>query len=121
MKKLIEFLKKKIGKDENLLVIKQKDVNSVPTVIYKGEEISLKKHINFEWDTKDLDKPYGIAFSVQYTEDAEEECRQITECYTHPSKTKLCEGVIYTPSLHTLAENGRNEAIVPFNNKFNNK
>lgn len=117
MKKLIEFLKKKIRKDKNLLVIKQKDSNSVPTVIYKGEEISLKKHVKFEWDTKDLDKPYGTAFSVQYSDDAEVGHPEITECYTHPSKTKLLEGVIYTPSLHTIAKNGRPESIIPFNNK----
>lgn len=115
MKKLIEFLKKK-QKDEYLLVIKQKDVNSVPTVIYQGKEISLKKQINFEWDTKDLDKPYGTAFSVKYSDDAEVGHPEITECYTHPSKTKLLEGVIYTPSLHTIAENGSPESIIRFNN-----
>lgn len=116
MKKLIEFLKKKKQKDEYLLVIKQKDINSVPTVIYQGKEISLKKHINFEWDTKDLDKPHGTAFSVQYSDDAEVGYPEFTECYTHPSKTKLLEGVIYKPSLHTIAKNGTPESIIRFNN-----
>lgn len=103
MKKIIDFFKKK--KKADLLVITQKDINSVPTVIYQGKKISLKKRINFDWDTKDIDKPYGATFSVQYTEDAEEGRRQITECYTHPSKTELHEGVIYTTGLHAIAEN----------------
>ncbi|WP_210133791.1 hypothetical protein [Staphylococcus sp. GDY8P131P] len=116
MKKLIDFFKKK-KKETDLLVITQKDINSVPTVIYQGKKIPLKQRINFEWDTKDLDKPYGTAFSVQYTDDAEEGYRQITECYTHPSKTELLEGVIYTTGLHAIAENEQPESIIPINNK----
>ena len=117
MKKIIDFFKKK-KKETDLLVITQKDINSVPTVIYQGKKIPLKQRINFEWDTKDLDKPYGTAFSVQYTtDDAEEGYPQITECYTHPSKTEICEGVVYTTGLHAIAENDKAESIISINNK----
>lgn len=116
MKKLIDFFKKK-KKETDLLVITQKDIDSVPTVIYQGKKIPLKQRINFEWDTKDLDKPYGTAFSVQYTDDAEKGYPQITECYTHPSKTELLEGVIYTTGLHAIAENEQQEFIIPINKK----
>lgn len=91
---ILKFFKKK--KEENLLVIKQKDINSVPTVIYKGKEILLKQQINFNWDTKDVDKPYGTAFSVQYTESTKGEYPIITECYTHPSKLNLLDVTLYT-------------------------
>ena len=116
MKKIINFFRKKKSK-QNLLVITQKDINSVPTVIYKGKKIPLKQRINFEWDTKDLDKPYGTAFSVQYTDDAEEGYPQITECYTHPSKTELLKWVVYTTDLHAIAENEKTESIISINNK----
>lgn len=116
MKKLINFLRKKKSK-QNLLVITQKDINSVPTVIYQGKTIPLKQRINFEWDTKDLDKPYGTAFSVQYTDYAKDGNRQVTECYTHPSKTELLEGVVYTTGLHAIADNEKTESIISINNK----
>ncbi|MFL1422513.1 hypothetical protein [Staphylococcus ureilyticus] len=116
MKKLINFLRKKKSK-QNLLVIAQKDINSVPTVIYQGKTIPLKQQINFEWDTKDLDKPYGTAFSVQYTDYAEDGNRQVTECYAHPSKTELLEGVVYTTGLHDIADNEKTESIISINNK----
>ncbi|EOW9529885.1 hypothetical protein ACO11K_003649 [Bacillus cytotoxicus] len=39
-----------------LLVIEVKDMNSVPTVTYKGEDIKGKVLINYEWITKEFEK-----------------------------------------------------------------
>ncbi|WP_277680350.1 hypothetical protein, partial [Gracilibacillus dipsosauri] len=39
-------------KDTNLLTIELEDENSVPKVYYKGEEITKKVRVKFEWHTK---------------------------------------------------------------------
>ncbi|MCA1029387.1 hypothetical protein LCM23_25580 [Cytobacillus kochii] len=38
-------------KEQPLLQIELQDINSVPRVIYKGEEIKNKMEVAFEWDT----------------------------------------------------------------------
>ena len=87
MKKLFNIFKKKINKENDLLVIKQKDINSVPTVIYNGKEIKLKQHIIFEWDTNDIETPCGTQFDIQYCERKEKGNYQIVrEGFSHPSR-----------------------------------
>lgn len=82
---ILKFFQKK--KEENLLVIKQKDVNSVPKVIYKGREIPYKQYIHFQWDTEEDDMSCGTKFDVQYLEPKEKGSYQITrEGFSHPSQ-----------------------------------
>lgn len=82
---ILKFFKKK--KEENLLVIKQKDINSVPKVIYKGREIPLKQYIYFQWDTEDDEIPCGTQFDIQYCERKERGNYQIArEGFSHPSQ-----------------------------------
>ena len=89
MKKLFNIFKKKIKKENDLLVIKQKDINSVPTVIYNGKEIKLKQHIIFEWDTLDDDFRCGSHFDVQYFDGQKEGKSQIVrEGFSDP-KTQI--------------------------------
>lgn len=90
MKKLFNIFKKKIKKESNLLVIKQKDINSVPTVIYNGKEIKLKQHILFDWDTGNEERPCGTQFDIQYCEPKEKGNYQITrEGFSHPSRDEF--------------------------------
>ncbi|MCO4332807.1 hypothetical protein [Staphylococcus hyicus] len=35
----------------NLLIIKVKDANSVPEVIYKGKKLKYKRNVEFSWET----------------------------------------------------------------------
>ncbi|QYG30991.1 hypothetical protein K0O13_13255 [Mammaliicoccus sciuri] len=82
---IFKFFKKE--KEENLLVIKQKDVNSVPKVFYKGKEIPLKQYIYFQWDTEEIETPCGTKFDIQYCETKENGNYQITrEGFSHPSQ-----------------------------------
>ena len=82
---ILKFFKKE--KEENLLVIKQKDVNSVPKVFYKGKEIPLKQYIYFQWDTEEIETPCGTKFDMQYLEPKEKGSYQITrEGFSHPSR-----------------------------------
>ncbi|MFC1255994.1 hypothetical protein ACFGC5_07585 [Staphylococcus xylosus] len=83
MKKLINFFRKKKENKQNLLVIKQKDIDSVPTVIYKGRKIKLKQTINFNWDTNEgLEN--GAEFDIQYL--SLNPSTIVREGYSHPSK-----------------------------------
>lgn len=53
--------------EKPLLVIVQQDINSVPEVHYKGEELNLKREINFDWKTHgDNDFGYGTSFDAEY-------------------------------------------------------
>ena len=89
MKKLFNIFKKKIKKENDLLVIKQKDINSVPTVIYNGKEIKLKQHIIFEWDTREDNFPCGSNFDIQYFDHQKEGKSQIVrEGFSDP-KTQI--------------------------------
>lgn len=57
-----------------LLVIELQDESSVPKVFYKGKEIELKKHIRFEWDTKDAVSLGGLTYAIEHYEN--EDMRQ---------------------------------------------
>ncbi|WP_369355787.1 hypothetical protein [Lysinibacillus capsici] len=52
----ISKYKNKKRNDNELLVIKVKDMNSVPTVIYNGETIEGKVSIAYEWETNGFEK-----------------------------------------------------------------
>ena len=48
-----------------LLTIELQDETSVPKVFYKGEEIELKQHIFFDWDT-DTDEFGGLTYAIEH-------------------------------------------------------
>ncbi|MCE5735871.1 hypothetical protein JL837_03485 [Staphylococcus pseudintermedius] len=50
MKTKFKTLIKKLT-HRNLLVIKVKDANSAPEVVYKGEKLKYKRIVNFSWET----------------------------------------------------------------------
>lgn len=59
-KKILESVSKRIKKLEKeitfeestpLLTIELDDINSVPKVIYKGEEVKKKVRVSFDWET----------------------------------------------------------------------
>lgn len=51
MKAKFKTLIKKLT-HRNLLVIKVKDENSVPEVVYKGKKLKYKSNLKFYWDTR---------------------------------------------------------------------
>lgn len=62
--KLTSNLKKLTKK--NLLVIKVKDIDSVPEVIYEGKKILYKKTVNLSWETQGIDFNNGYDFEIKY-------------------------------------------------------
>mgnify|MGYP001171386233 CR=1 FL=1 len=47
------------------------ELDSVPKVIYKGEEIKLKQEVIFHWET-DTDSPGGTTIEIEHAETGEE-------------------------------------------------
>ena len=119
MKKIFKIFKNKVKTEDDLLVIKQKDINSVPIVIYNGKEIELKQHIFFEWNTQDCEINHGSNFNVQYFDYKKDGKSQVVrEGFSDPMyKSKLLKGVIHATDLHTIAEDEQTEFIMPINNK----
>lgn len=84
MKKLIKFLKKKLGKDENLLVIKVKDIGSVPEIIYEGEHFEYKQDVSLSWTTADDVFNGGYDFEIKHYKEGKPHGRVITKGFKSP-------------------------------------
>lgn len=84
MKKLIEFLKKKIGKDENLLVIKVKDIGSAPEVTYEGEQFKYKQDVSLSWTTTEDGLDSGYDFEIKHYKEGKPYGRVITKGFKSP-------------------------------------
>ena len=54
----------------NLLTIELTDEHSIPRVIYKGEEITGRIAIDFEWHTKDADQCGSTYYRIKHTKDS---------------------------------------------------
>ena len=52
-----------------LLTIELESEIAVPKVFYKGEEVTSKIQINFDWSTKGLKDPGGMKFNIEYGDD----------------------------------------------------
>ncbi|MGG3800449.1 hypothetical protein [Metabacillus fastidiosus] len=48
-----------------LLVIELDDETSVPKVFYKGEELTGKVHIHFDWKTKERPSLGGLSYEIK--------------------------------------------------------
>ncbi|MEC3659225.1 hypothetical protein ABEY13_06390 [Bacillus velezensis] len=53
----------------NLLTIELTDEQSVPRIIYKGEEITNRIAVDFEWRTKDADQCGSTYYRIKHTKD----------------------------------------------------
>ena len=51
-----------------LLTIELQDETSVPKVFYKGEEITNKVNVSFDWDTSDARNPHGLTYAIEHIE-----------------------------------------------------
>lgn len=58
---------KPVRKKEPLLVIELENETAEPKVFYKGEEITLKRNVFFEWDT-DSTIPGGLSYGIEHYE-----------------------------------------------------
>lgn len=62
--KLKALLKRAIQR--NLLIIKVKDINSIPEIIYQGKKIGYKKGIYFSWETTTENFNNGYDFKIEH-------------------------------------------------------
>lgn len=60
-----------IDSEQPYLQITLDELDSVPKVIYKGEEIKLKQEVIFHWET-DTDSPGGTTIEIEHAETGEE-------------------------------------------------
>lgn len=51
-----------------LLTIELQDEISVPKVLYKGEEITNKVNVLFDWDTSNGLSPSGLTYAIEHIE-----------------------------------------------------
>jgi|SRR5699024_2206311 len=56
-----------LGNEQPYLQITLDELDSVPKVIYKGEEIKLKQEVIFHWET-DTSIPGGITIEIEHAE-----------------------------------------------------
>ncbi|MGO2108307.1 MAG: hypothetical protein ACTH27_04915 [Staphylococcus equorum] len=84
MKKIIEFLKKKIRKDKNLLVIKVKDIGSAPEIFYEGEQFEYKQDVSLSWTTADDAFNGGYDFEIKHYKKGKPYGRVITKGFKSP-------------------------------------
>ena len=54
----------------NLLTIELTDEQSIPRVMYKGEEITGRIAVDFEWRTKDADQCGSTYYRIKHTKDS---------------------------------------------------
>ncbi|WP_232484461.1 MULTISPECIES: hypothetical protein [Bacillus amyloliquefaciens group] len=54
----------------NLLTIELTDEQSIPRIIYKGEEITGRIAVDFEWRTKDADQCGSTYYRIKHTKDS---------------------------------------------------
>lgn len=73
---------------DNLLTIRVKDENSVPEVFYKGEEVTNKINISFNWETK-TDEFGGLQFLIDHFK--KKETQTVRETHAHRTGKFLLE------------------------------
>lgn len=54
---------------EKLLIIALDNESSVPSVFYKGEELTGKSNVRFDWDTSDTCSPGGLTYRFEYAKE----------------------------------------------------
>ncbi|MCY7442890.1 MULTISPECIES: hypothetical protein [Bacillus amyloliquefaciens group] len=54
----------------NLLTIELTDEQSIPRIVYKGEEITGRIAIDFEWCTKDADQCGSTYYRIKHTKES---------------------------------------------------
>ncbi|WP_254610344.1 hypothetical protein [Bacillus tequilensis] len=54
----------------NLLTIELTDEQSIPRIVYKGEEITGRIAVDFEWRTKDADRFGSTYYRIKHTKDS---------------------------------------------------
>ncbi|EKO8622911.1 hypothetical protein P1M60_001989 [Staphylococcus pseudintermedius] len=65
MKAKFKTLIKKLTR-KNLLVIKVKDENSVPKIVYKGKKLKHKRNLKFYWNTRMDIKTGGYDVGIEH-------------------------------------------------------
>lgn len=58
------------GKEEPLVQIVQSDIDTVPVVLYKGEEIKGKVRVSFDWKTDGYYHKSGPYIHIEHVEDS---------------------------------------------------
>lgn len=69
---------------EPLLQIVQSDVDAVPVVLYKGEEIKGKVRVSFDWETDGQHRKSGTYIHIEHVEDDDEHINTKIIQHNHP-------------------------------------
>ncbi|EJP84657.1 hypothetical protein [Bacillus cereus] len=76
------------GKEEPLLQIILPDINAVPTVLYKGEEIKGRIRVSFDWKTSVFDDRNNTYIHLEFFDDESERCNSKIIQHNHPLKER---------------------------------
>ncbi|MEN3132513.1 hypothetical protein [Bacillus albus] len=76
------------GKEEPLLQIILPDINAVPIVLYKGEEIKGRIRVSFDWKTNDFHDKFGTYIHIEHAECTEEYMNTKIIQHNHPITDK---------------------------------
>ncbi|ENQ3080975.1 hypothetical protein ACEOWG_004307 [Bacillus cereus] len=76
------------GKEEPLLQIMLSDINAVPVVIYKGEEIKQRIRVSFDWTTE-LNRKSGSYIHIEHGEADEKSINTKIIQHNHPIAKEL--------------------------------
>lgn len=74
--------------EEPLLQIVQSDINSVPVVHYKGQQIDKNIRISFDWKTGDLNSMSSSYIHIEHVEPEEKHFNTKTIQHNHPISEK---------------------------------
>ncbi|MBQ4816433.1 hypothetical protein IHP72_09305 [Bacillus pumilus] len=64
----INSINKSVEGDKPLISIEQNDIQSVPKVFYKGEEIKGKVRVVYEWNTKSLNEMGSNVIELEFVD-----------------------------------------------------
>ncbi|PGH81124.1 hypothetical protein CN899_21190 [Bacillus thuringiensis] len=70
--------------EEPLLQIVLSDINAVPNVIYKGEEIKGKARVSFDWATDGHRRKPGTYIYIKHVEDSKKRINKKIIQHNHP-------------------------------------
>ncbi|MDN5906908.1 MAG: hypothetical protein L0H33_00895 [Staphylococcus equorum] len=84
MKKFFKRLFDRPKKEKNLLVIKVKDIGSVPEVTYEGEQFKYKQDVSLRWTTTEEGIDGGYDFEIKHFKEGKPHGRVITKGFKSP-------------------------------------
>ncbi|EOO28631.1 hypothetical protein IIU_05749 [Bacillus cereus VD133] len=73
---------------DNLLSIHLSDIDAVPDVYYKGEQITGRVRVSFDWKTSSFDHKNNTYIHLEFFDDESERCNSKMIQHNHPLKER---------------------------------